>query len=242
MRRIGNHDGNVIEMAGYWGETRFRSLNEVEAYWEGLRRNGEVPRRTDIDPRGIENALEYAFILERIAPGLARLRIAGMHLSDLMGMEVRGMPISSFLPPAARNSFGETLEQVMDNPAKARLTLSAEDGVGKPPLEGRMILLPMQNDLGDVSRVLGCFETSGKIGRAPRRFNILQTELTPLDLSPPARRRTDAPGPAASQAKRPLPEPAVPGVPGLSEPSRPFKDAGKSGARPSYLRLIKSDD
>ena len=59
-----------------------------------------MPRRAEIDPRGIENALEYAFILERIAPGMARIRLAGIHLSDLMGMEVRGMPLTSFIDAA----------------------------------------------------------------------------------------------------------------------------------------------
>lgn len=240
MQRIGNHGGNVIEMAGYLGESRYRVLNEVEAYWEGLRRNAEVPSRSDIDPRGIENALEYAFILERIAPGLARMRIAGMHLSDLMGMEVRGMPISAFVPPESRDGFSATLEQVLDTPAKARLTLSAEGGVGKPPLEGRMLLLPLQNDLGDVARVLGCFETIGQIGRAPRRFNVLETELTRLDVKPPLRRRSERPAPMPEIDM--LPDRPVQGVPGLSEPARPFETPRKDGERPSYLRLIKSDE
>ncbi len=79
------HGGNVITMSGYQQETRFRALSQVEAYWEGLRQGRDVPMRSDIDPRGIEDALEYAFILERIAPGLARLRVAGSHLSDVMG-------------------------------------------------------------------------------------------------------------------------------------------------------------
>ena len=186
MGWFGNASGNVISMSGYRGDTGFRTLSEVEAYWEGLRRGRVVPKRSDIDPRGIENALEYAFILEKIAPGLARLRIAGMHLSDLMGMEVRGMPVTSFIPPAGRAAFSETLDQVMTTPAVAKLHLVAEDGIGKPPLEGRMLLLPLESDFGDISRVLGCFETRGPIGRAPRRFNILRTETRALDGSGPA--------------------------------------------------------
>ena len=55
-----------------------------------------MPLRSEIDPRGLKGALEYCFVLERIAPGLARLRVAGSHLGDLMGMEVRGMPITAF--------------------------------------------------------------------------------------------------------------------------------------------------
>lgn len=243
MGWFGNASGNVISMSGIRGETGFRTLTEVEAYWEGLRRGRLVPKRSDIDPRGIENALEYAFILEKIAPGLARLRIAGMHLSDLMGMEVRGMPVTSFIPPAGRADFSETLEQVMSGPAVARLKLVAEDGIGKPPLEGRMLLLPLESDFGEITRVLGCFETHGPIGRAPRRFNILRTQTRALAAdgaapqgTPPDRAR-DRSGKVESD--------------GFKEAQATFhhlrSDKGVTGKgqaadRPHYLRLVKSND
>lgn len=228
MRGCGNAGGNVIDMTGFIAENRFRSLIEVEAYWEGLRVGCDLPRRADIDPRGIENALEYAFVLERIAPGLARLRIAGMHLNDLMGMEVRGMPISAMLPPCERAGFSRTLEAAMSTPAVARLTLSAETGIGKPPLEGRMLLLPLLSDMGEITRVLGCFETVGQLGRAPRRFNVAQTDLRSLpDLEP-------VEGMKASPVSR---QPEA----GFAEAPRRF-ERPRSGERPGYLRLVKNDD
>ncbi|MWB77364.1 PAS domain-containing protein [Pseudooceanicola sp. 216_PA32_1] len=167
-------------MSAFMSDHRHPSIREVEGYWQALRAGRLVPRRSEIDPRGIERSLEYAFILERIAPGIARLRIAGSHLSDLMGMEVRGMPISSFFTPAARNLASDVLEQVFDGPATAELSLSAERGVGKPAIDARMILLPMKSDLGDISRALGCLSTRGAIGRAPRRFVVEQSEVRPL--------------------------------------------------------------
>ncbi|MDU8926920.1 PAS domain-containing protein [Alisedimentitalea sp. MJ-SS2] len=225
-------------MSGFQDDTGFRALSEVEAYWHGLRtlpdNGGGVPKRSDIDPRGIENALEFAFILEKIAPGLARLRIAGMHLSDLMGMEVRGMPISSFLPSAARSGFSEMFEDMLTRPALAKLKLSAETGIGKPPLEGRMILCPLRNDFGDISRVLGCFETRGPIGRAPRRFNLLETTLVPVaDMVKNSHR-------FARSEEQPNLDPA------LRDPGARFRHRGgddeKAPQRPSYLRLVKSDE
>ena len=237
MHGIGNQSGNVIEMSGYLGDTRFRAQSQVEAYWDGLRRGRDVPMRSDIDPRGIENALEYAFILEKIAPGLARLRIAGMHLSDVMGMEVRGMPISSFVPPDGRDGFAETLEQVTTGPAMARLEMSAEGGIGKPPLDARMLLLPLRSDFGDITRILGCFESHGTIGRAPRRFNILRTTL--IDIAASAK---TVPAPAR-------PEPArakTPAGSGFSEPPVAFQtgrtDRNGPSRWPSYLKLIKDEN
>ncbi|MHC9237503.1 PAS domain-containing protein [Pseudooceanicola sp. 502str34] len=167
-------------MARFADQARFGAIAEVEAYWQALRAGRLVPRRADIDPRGIERALEYAFVLERIAAGLARLRIAGTHLSDLMGMEVRGMPLSTFFTPESRSRIGDVLEQVFDSPAIATLTITAERGIGKPALEGKLILLPLMSDLGDVTRVLGCLATQGAVGRAPRRFAVTAVEVRPL--------------------------------------------------------------
>jgi hypothetical protein len=237
MCRIDKQNGNVIDMVEYRGEPRFRALSQVEAYWDGLRHGRGVPMRSDIDPRGIENALEYAFILEKIAPGLARIRIAGMHLSDVMGMEVRGMPISSFLPPDGRNRFGETLEHITTGPAIARLLLSAETGIGKPPLDARMVLLPLRSDFGDISRVLGCFESHGQIGRAPRRFNVLGTELIDIE--------EDVRAPTIPQDLSPHTQ-KHPATQGFAEPQARF-ETKRSGATartgyPSYLKLVKSDD
>ncbi|MDZ4094974.1 MAG: PAS domain-containing protein, partial [Paracoccaceae bacterium] len=117
---------------------RHAMVHQVRAYWEGLRRGPVLPRRADIDPRGIEGALEGAFILDRIAPGMARFRLAGMGLVELMGMEVRGMPLSAMFDPMGRSRLAEGLEQVFTTPAILDLHLEAERGIGRPALSGRM--------------------------------------------------------------------------------------------------------
>ncbi|MEZ5686504.1 MAG: PAS domain-containing protein [Paracoccaceae bacterium] len=55
---------------------------ELRAYWEGLRQGRQaVPSRAEVDPRGIDRALEYSFILERVAPGMGRFRLS-WHASE----------------------------------------------------------------------------------------------------------------------------------------------------------------
>jgi len=174
-------DRNVISMFGFKNETRFLEIKQVEAYWEGLRMGRLVPLRSEIDPRGIERALEYTFVLERIAPGLGRFRLSGMHLNDLLGMEVRGMPFTSFFTPAARNTVTDALEMVFDGPQVAELTLTAEKGIGKPAMDAKVILLPLRSDLGEVTRILGALVTCGPIGRAPRRFNVTDVQMKALE-------------------------------------------------------------
>ncbi len=170
----------VLDLTERQAKTRFAPLSQIEGYWTALRGNRPMPLRSEIDPRGLKGALEYCFVLERIAPGLARLRVAGSHLGDLMGMEVRGMPISSFLDADSRQAFGEMLEEVFETPATATVTLVSEQGFGRPTMTARMILMPVKSDLGDTSRILGGFVTDGDIGRAPRRFTVQRIKISPI--------------------------------------------------------------
>lgn len=160
-------------------------LRAFRAHWQDCRRGGDVPMRADIDPRGIEPLISSAFIAERIAPGMVRLRVAGLHLNDLMGMEVRGMPLATFIEPADRDAFALRLVDLFDGPAVLRFALHARCGIGRPALGGTLMLLPLRSDLGDVSRALGCLVTDGPTGRAPRRFGIADARTWPLSGAAP---------------------------------------------------------
>lgn len=207
--------GHVIDWPARMHDPGGDAIGRFVAYWSSMRRNGDVPMRSDIDPRGIEDLLPNAFIVEKIAPGLARLRIAGTHLSDLMGMDVRGMPLSALIVPPSRDSLSRALVNVFDRPALARIGLAAPGGFGRPALTGTLVLLPLRSDLGDISRALGCLVSRGVTGRAPRRFSLSTSEITPVTLSARAS-----------------------GAPAFAEPAAPFKfDSGTRG----HLRLVKND-
>lgn len=163
-------------------ETRTEAhLRAFYAYWKEARRGHDVPNRADIDPRRIEPLLSDAFIAERIAPGVTRLRVAGMHLSNIMGMEVRGMPLSCIIAPPARDAFALHLVDLFDGPATLRMELRAKPGLGRPDLRATLVMLPLRSDLGDVSRALGCVVTRGPAGRTPRRFEIVTCRVSPID-------------------------------------------------------------
>ncbi|MBM7066774.1 PAS domain-containing protein [Actibacterium sp. 188UL27-1] len=228
---------------GMIDDIRFPVVGQLEAYWEELRRDRVVPPRSEVDPRRIENCLEYAFILERIAPGLARFRLAGTHLNDLIGMEVRGMPLTSLFTPDARKDVTEVLEDVFSNPATALLDLSAERGFGKPAIDGKLLLLPMKSDFGDVTRALGCLVTQGQIGRTPRRFEIGQkrvTQLSDTGVMTTHVVKTETPRPVASGFAE---EPGnfVAATPRPQQPSEPERPERPKGGRP-HLYVVKSDD
>lgn len=162
----------------------FQPLQDVRAYWEALRQEGRLPRRDDINPRGIASALENVFLVEQIAPNHGRIRLSGMGLNDLLDMDVRGMPVTALLEPMARSRLSQSLcglfraENILD------LWLEAERGIGRPALSARMLLLPLIGGHGEPDLALGCLCTKGNIGRTPRRFSISRLVHEPLAVAP----------------------------------------------------------
>lgn len=185
---------NVVAMGQARARTLFPALGRVEAYWEGLRNGRLMPARAEVDPRGIADVLEHAFVLEKVAPGVARIRLAGMQLNDLMAMEVRGMPITAMFLPEARRELQKVIERVLEEPAVVRLTLGSDTGLTRPPLDGQMMLLPLRDAHGEATRILGVLETRGRIGRGPRRFMIRDIETKVIADDPATRARPDIGG------------------------------------------------
>lgn len=188
-------------------------IAELRAYWEALREGETLPRRDQVDPRGIAGALEHTFLIERIGPGLARFRITGMLYNDLMGMDVRGMPLSCLFLAEARDPLQLGLERVFRTPSILTMDLIAERALGRPQLPARVQILPMLDRDDACTLAIGCMELGAEIGRAPRRFGISQMLNT--EIAAPA--RTDAPQQAMREIAPTAPRPprAQPGVPHL---------------------------
>lgn len=206
-------------------------LEQVRAYWEALRaRVGDVPPRSSVGPRGIETALDRSFLIERIAPGHARFRLAGRRLCDLMGMEVAGMPLSALIVPGDRAQLSEILEAVFATPALADLLLAAPRSLGRPAIMGRMLLLPLRGLSGATDRALGCLAVEGAPGRSPRRLTLISRQLETLDADP---------GPLSGNAGHPAALPPVTAS-GLAEGAADFAPAPPPRGRPQ-LRVIRGD-
>ncbi len=217
FRSSDSGSGKVVAMDRFRSGTSLSPIRQAEAYWAALRDGADIPFRSQIDPRGLEQVLEYVFILERIAPGIARFRLAGQHLCKLAGMEVRGMPLTAFFTPASRDHVSATLEHVFDTPAVAELALEAERQSLRGACEARIILLPLKSDMGDCTRILGVLVADGDFGRQPRRFDATGTDLRDLAVS------------SRTQVA------AVEAVKGFAEAQTVLE------GRAPYLRLVKTD-
>lgn len=177
-----NEDDKVVLLASAMARTRYPVVGQLRDYWNGLRGARPLPCRAEINPREIEAALEFAFILERTAQTEARFRLAGMHLNELMGMEVRGMPLSSVLDPGARDELAQVLDQLFDTPVTVSLMLVAAPEADRPAMMGQMLLMPLRNDRGEITRALGCLATAGTPGRLPRRFSIAEAQVNRIEM------------------------------------------------------------
>lgn len=228
-------DRNVVSLAQRKAQIAPRTMQLIESYWEGLRNGRLVPARLDVDPRGMTGALEFAFVLERIAPGMARFRVAGKSLNDLMGVEVRGMPFSTFLEPQFRGDMSDAMEAVFAEPAVVRMKLLSEGGFGRKPLAAQLILLPLRSDLGDITRVLGALHYDGAHGRQPRRFAITgQSRQTLVGHAEPQ----DSAGSFSAPAAAPRSEPAFAERQTAFQHKRAASDEQRDR---SHLRLVKTD-
>jgi hypothetical protein len=148
------------------------ALNELEQYWSSLPRTRGVPLRKDVDPVAMGALLEDSFILERVAPGVARIRVAGRNIAKLIGVEPRGLPLTAVLLPDARAAMVYYIEAAFNGPSIVELPLESPRAVGQPQLQGKIMLLPLRDDHGRVSRVLGVLVMSGRRGIGGRRFKI----------------------------------------------------------------------
>lgn len=204
---------------------RFRSgrslspLRQAEAYWMALGGGTKVPRRDQLDPRGLQNILANSFILERTSNRAARFRVAGDHLTDLAGMELRGALFTTLFADEARAEAGTILQRVFSTPAVAELRLQS---VGLPAHEGRMLLLPLAAPDGTVARALGVLVADGTGFLPPIRFAIADRLLRPVPVD------------ADQKPQAPVSEPAAAApVEGFAETQQ-----GLTADR-SHLRLIK---
>ena len=176
-------------MVGFFGRSPTKEAASIEmqqhlqlvrGYWEALRRGPFLPKRQDLDPKGLASVLDRVFVVERVAKGHARFRISGMHLHDILGMDARGMPLGTLFEPVARARLADELEEVFQSSAVLDIHLEAERALGKPALTGRMLLLPLVGDADEQTLALGCLSTHGLVGRQPRRFAISRVKREDL--------------------------------------------------------------
>lgn len=211
-------------------------LSSLKTYWDRLRAGRVAPYRAEIDPRQFESALENMFIIEKLAPDNMRIRLAGMKICEMMGMEVRGMQPGFLIDAADRVRFDRLLNVVMSEPAVVELRLAAPNRVGT--YHATMLMMPLRSDFGDINRVIGCTSGEGDLFAPPLVFAIEDVAVTPVEPSHGSEARQPMPGFAEAQAVFAPPPPAAPPPPKLrsieGNPNAPSKPREGGGRAPKF--------
>jgi hypothetical protein len=216
---VGRRAGDVTLLSGRVPPAGRSALQEIEEHWRELQAASDhLPRREDVDTGRIAGALPHTFVLERIAPGHARFRVAGRSLVELLGGEARGLPLSVLFSPKGREGLAPWVQRCLEGPALVDLLVEASQGALRQPLRGRLLMLPLLDPEGAATRILGGLLTDSTPRSPNLRFDL-------ADAVP--RVETVAPRAVARQAFGMAP--GMSARPGLRESERP------------YLRLVVSN-
>ncbi len=177
MQDSAGRDINVENLFSADRQNGHGVIMDLLRYWESLRAGRIAPVRSEIDPRMIKSALKHTFILELDPIGGIRFRLAGDKVCAVMGMELRGMPASTLIDIPDRQKFEQTLHSIVRSPEIIEYRLAAGR---ESRFEGsaRMLLLPMQDADGKITRVLGGLSMRTQLFDPPLRFEVVEKMTT----------------------------------------------------------------
>ena len=211
-------------------------LDGLKAYWENLRAGRVAPYRSEIDPREFKHALENMFILEIVGDKNIRVRLAGMKMCEMMGMEVRGMSPRAFMMPGDRSGFDQAILDVVAKPTVTEFVMETVDYNGHSGT-AYVLMMPLRSDFGEITRILGCITDTGSAYEAPVRMRITRMKSEPIQFDEAADEAQ-----IAGFAERQPSFPSKADRPSLSTIAGGASEKPKPGKRNrSHLRVVDKD-
>lgn len=181
--------GDLVGRAG-WQGGRVAEMPPgllLRQHWQALREGDDPPRRNRIAPRVLAPMLEHSLLIERDAGGAVMLRHAGLMVCAVHGQELVGRPLSVLFETGTRTRMLEAVEGVLSGRQTVEMALYSERGFARPPLRGRLTLLPLIGPSTEEVAAIGCLELEGPPVLPPRRFRIERVLGEPLGRAQGAR-------------------------------------------------------
>ncbi len=162
---------NVISFQFVHLRKEFPILHELAVYWTNLNR-GDLPRRSDIDPRQLERVLPYLFILDRTGTNDATIRLGSTQLETLTGAPAKGLQFSDLIDPSSRDLIADGFEKlwIKNTPQSFDITSSFTDE--RDTISGKVIVFPLRDVFGRVTKAVGALQVMGRIKYPPYTFDI----------------------------------------------------------------------
>lgn len=139
---------------------KHRNSHLLVGYWSRLRKGGDVPDQTEIDPRAIKRMLSQVFILEASDPVRPLYRLAGTSLCERYGSELKGTNFLARWEAQSRGALSMLLTQALAKRQPLCLSsIAASSECGMVELE--TILAPVSFGEGRLTRFLGMAQILG---------------------------------------------------------------------------------
>lgn len=220
-------------------------LEEAWRYWTSLREGADLPHRSALDPKEMKTILGHSMILDRVRHGTVRVRLGGRVMQQIMGMEVRGLPMRAFFDLQDRGRAVALIEKVFDGPCSLELDLISQTDAGL--VTGRMLVLPLRDAVGAVTKAMVVFVTDRPVTDAPRRFGVTNSTLVALPTGSAAPVYSDRAPVPAPRTRIDVPEDMPIGGPPPSLPVEMMVDGmaeeqSSFESKPSsvpWLRVVK---
>lgn len=133
---------------------KHKTIQALFDYWNTMRAGRPAPLRSEIEPGAIRRVLPHVFILERQDEQNYRFRLAGTGLCSVYGMEFRGHNLLSMWENECHATLQQALNSVVANANVAIVEYTAATN-DQREATFEMILLPLAQDNGAITRVLG---------------------------------------------------------------------------------------
>lgn len=138
---------------------RHKHSEMMLSYWAGLRgARGQAPRREDVSPRAFKRALPDVFLIERMDRHTFAFRLAGTRVCAIYGRELRDHNFISLWPAHDQNAVKAVMERALKTATPAVFTAVVET-LDRRQAEVEILLMPLADDNGQVTRLLGLFVT-----------------------------------------------------------------------------------
>lgn len=166
-----NNESNA-EQASHLGNKAKAILSSIEKDWREMCGNDLRPTHAALEPLQMEETLPYAFVLKRAGPGKANIRVAGQRVHDYFNEDLAGCGFDNWFQPSSAEFASELLEAAFTLPAIVSFAVIAKRGFGRQSVNGQILLLPMRDAQGNISRILGALVTDGTLPSFPLRFEL----------------------------------------------------------------------
>jgi hypothetical protein len=121
---------------------KHRASQELYAYWNKQRGSRLAPSRSEIDPAAIRGVLGDCFMLTRDPNLEPTFRLAGTHICDMFGRELKGVSFPSLWDAQSCEELDVLLNQIVQGSIGfvAGVTGKADDNM---PVAFELLLLPL---------------------------------------------------------------------------------------------------